>query len=398
MNKHSLWKNSLIYTLLFISGITLGYSTYIYANPEYTFFDPLGKNQVQGVSTKSDFIVYGFLPYWLIKHSPDFQYQNLTHLAYFGIAIDETGQIQTNLPDNTKELGHHRLADPDVTNAVDQTIQNNGQAALVVRVMSTDAITAATEPNRQKALIQEIIDIAKEHRYTGINLDFEPTGNENTKLKENVTLFTKQMQQACKTQINNCHLSIDVYPSAGTKSRIWDLPKLAQYTDHIIIMAYDFHRPTSPQAGPNAPIHGAPDEWEYDINGTTNAILRQVPPEKIILAIPYYGYEWTTQNPQPGSTAIGRGWLATYSRIEELLIDCHEGIYTCQHGFDSQALTPYLIYQDGNQSQQIWYENNQSLSIKYKYIKSIPLAGVAIWALGYDAPSPVLWNLLEQEF
>ena len=48
-------------------------------------------------------------------------------------------------------------------------------------------------------------------------------------------------------------LSIDVYPSAAQNGNIWNLNALGPHLDYVIVMAYDFHRRQSPQAGPVSP-------------------------------------------------------------------------------------------------------------------------------------------------
>jgi PKD repeat protein len=42
---------------------------------------------------------------------------------------------------------------------------------------------------------------------------------------------------------------------------------------------------------------------------------------------------------------------------------------------------------------QIWYEDNESLAIKYKYIRDQGLQGVGFWALGYEGNNSSIWNV-----
>jgi len=43
---------------------------------------------------------------------------------------------------------------------------------------------------------------------------------------------------------------------------------------------------------------------------------------------------------------------------------------------------------------QVWYDDNESLSIKYQYIKDQGLLGVGFWALGYEGNNSNIWNEL----
>jgi len=47
-----------------------------------------------------------------------------------------------------------------------------------------------------------------------------------------------------------------MYASASKNDQIWDVPRIGQAVDYIVVMAYDFHRTSSSQAGPVAPLFG----------------------------------------------------------------------------------------------------------------------------------------------
>jgi spore germination protein YaaH len=49
-------------------------------------------------------------------------------------------------------------------------------------------------------------------------------------------------------------------------------------------------------------------------------------------------------------------------------------------------------------TRQVYFENERSLRAKYELIKANDLAGVGIWALGYDGGYQELWNLLKEQF
>lgn len=389
-------------TFILVIGISLGV---ILAGRAPTFLNPqssqvLSENTGPVTRLPTSYTVIGFLPYWLIKHAPDTQVHLLTHLAYFGIAIDEQGQIETHLADGTKELGLHRLqTSPELNNLLARSRQAGVQNILVLRAMSTAAIAAAVEPNNRSTLIAQILSYTLEYQFTGLNVDFEPTTETTPQLQQQVTDFVAELSSRCRQSIPNCHMSIDIYANTAFRPRIWDIPRLANHLDHVIVMGYDFYRPSSPNAGPNAPIHGAPLRWDYDLNTSIAKLTTLMPSTQITLAVPYYGYEWQTISDQPNSTAIrSTGRLATYSRIHDILNTCFEEYPVCTRRVDPDSLSPYLVYQVDDKWFQIWYDDATSLRHKYQFIKSANLGGTAIWALGYDAPRPDLWNLLQEQF
>jgi hypothetical protein len=47
---------------------------------------------------------------------------------------------------------------------------------------------------------------------------------------------------------------------------------------------------------------------------------------------------------------------------------------------------------------QTWFDDEQSLSLKYALARGNNLGGVGMWALGYDAGRTELWSLIDQQF
>ncbi len=381
---------------LFACFVLLASSWLIYrqVTKKESFPDPLGSPPVQITPQgASNYQVIGFLPYWQLANLPYIQTSLLTHLAYFGVAVDDQGQIQTHLDDNTRELGLHRITNPQVQQLFDQTRSQSVANLLVIRAMTTQSITAAV--NNQPALISQLVKLQHTHNFDGFNVDFEPTSQTDIELANQVTAFVRELKQTCQ-----CHVSIDVYASAGATPRIWQLSELSQIVDAIVVMGYDFFRTNSPQAGPVAPVYGSPDRWRYDLNSTLNLIYNQVAPEKIILAVPWYGYQWQTLSQTPASTSIaGSGRLATFTRVHQIISSCQSrNLQNCQIGYDSDALSPFLIFQDSSGWQQVWYDDTVSLSHKYQLVQDRELGGIAIWALGYEAPHLELWQQLSHTF
>jgi spore germination protein YaaH len=66
--------------------------------------------------------------------------------------------------------------------------------------------------------------------------------------------------------------------------------------------------------------------------------------------------------------------------VAELLAGCA----TCSAQWDETAREPYVIYREGDYYNQIYYENQASLSEKIKLAERYQLGGVALWALGYE--------------
>lgn len=180
-------------------------------------------------------------------------------------------------------------------------------------------------------------------------------------------------------------------------------------------MAYDFHRQNSTQAGPGAPLLGGQELWTSDINTLMKGFFEQIPREKILLGLPFYGYGWQTDsiNPQ-ANTYPGTGFTVSYQ--ESLALKSLSGRWeNCRNlnlHWQEEALSPFATLNCPKENQEsnaktedeeeiellnylVYFEDAQSLQYKIDYAKQLELAGIAIWALGYEGESRDLWEAVK---
>ncbi len=210
---------------------------------------------------------------------------------------------------------------------------------------------------------------------------------------------------ACLAINPRCQIDVDVFADSAEKYRLWDLASLEPVTDRFIVMAYDYYRKSSKQAGPVAPLTGRcnPDTkteslcLDQDIVTHISQFSKIIPSEKIILGVPFYGYEWqTVDDSYLANTYPGTGTMASYSRVQSIFSDIDVSSVSAR--WSDLSLSPFLSYQQDNKTYQIQFENAQSLAQKIKLVKSANLGGIAIWALGYETPYPELWQPIKELF
>ena len=143
--------------------------------------------------------------------------------------------------------------------------------------------------------------------------------------------------------------------------------RLGRLLDLAVIMAYDY----SYAAGKPGPV--APLPW---VNQVVDYSLSQIPREKVLLGIPWYGYDWNISARRPGR-------YVAYGEVAG-----KQGV----HGYDGLIQAPSLYYIANGQRHQVWYENARSVSQKLKIVVNQGLGGWAAWRLGYD--DPAIWQLI----
>lgn len=330
--------------------------------------------------------IFGFLPFWNLKEEPSIRYAQLSTIAFFGLDVAPNGTIRTQTADGYEEPGWTAYRSGTFGTIVRKAHDSGTKVVLVLRAFDNDTIESVLlDKKKQEKLIAATMDIIRLKRLDGVNIDFEYVGSPPKNVRNQFTAFIGSFRSTCNLSLVTCNLSIDAYADAATATRIWDIPAIEEEVDHIVVMAYDFTRPSSDYSGPVAPLQ--------QIKESVVAYLRDVPPNKLLLGVPYYGYEWPTYSKEPVSKTKSEGYIATYKRVKELV-----GSAASILGWDSESFTPYLISTESGQTSQIFYDDTRSLGLKYDFINETNLGGVAIWALGYDTPNTELWGLLKEKF
>ena len=171
-------------------------------------------------------------------------------------------------------------------------------------------------------------------------------------------------------------------------SNSWDYNQLAQITDGLFIMGYNYFYAGSDTAGPISPLGGYFYDLEFSVEDYINKTNGQL--DKLILGLPYYGYDWPVVSALEGANTSGSGEAKTYTQANNMA-----NIYGSTYNETSNA--PWISYNDTNW-QQCWYDDSLSISTKYEYAKNNNLRGVGIWALGYDNNSEQMWGSIEDQF
>jgi len=330
---------------------------------------------------KMDYVILGFAPYWNLKKMTPESLKGITHFAYFHLLLNGDGTIYTKTNKKEEDPGYtnyKRLLAGSIeydNKPLIITLMPESQSALSSSVASTLA--------RQRT-ISTIINTLKESNALGVNIDYEPVGDTPESTRDNFTLFIKELS----AQLDGLHklLTISIYASAGSKPRLWDLAALAPLTNYFVVMTYDYTMPSNSSAGPNSPLRGSGNLFEHDIVKNIAEISKLVPSRKLLLGVPFYGYEWDTVDNSKYSPVETKGSVASLERIQKMLDE-----KTLELIWDRNSLTPYGIATVSGQISQIYFENSTSIELKIDFVKSANLGGIAIWALGYEGSTSWVW-------
>ena len=378
---------SLVFTLWFFADVPL-----LSPINQFSTFKFLSGKEYKDPSQQK--IVYGFLPYWNINKTA--LHPQLTHLAYFGLTVGADGQIITRTSEGT-EPGYNKLKNDVFFQLIDNLPQKQTKTELVLVQFNTeDIVSLLSSQKAQDNLINNIDGLLLAYPFSGINIDIEYGGTVTPYLRERMTKLVATINHHLDQKYDNVTLSIDMYASAASNEMIWDVPKISQEVDFIVIMAYDFHRRSSSVAGPVAPIFGGKTLWDSDISQHLKAFLQSTSKDKLLLGVPFYGYEWQTTSDNPQALTIpNTGVTASYQRVQEVL-EKKEELGVEEH-WNEEALSPYLVYQEDGTTHILYFDNSRSLSYKLDFVNQLDLKGIAIWALGYEGDYQELWDIINRK-
>jgi spore germination protein YaaH len=342
--------------------------------------------------------VFGFAPYWSISQYGTWNYTLLSTVAFFGLTVDGAGNFDTAAP------GWNQWNSQELVNTINNAHAAGDKAVVVIKQFNEDTINRlVTDPALSQVTITNTINAIAAKNLDGVNVDFEgQTGGPYIYIQGGMTHFMTMLSTQVHARWPNAEVSIDTYTgSASWDGGIFKIGDLAPVVDAMFVMAYDMPFDNLPgRAAANAPMTG----YTYNDTLTVSQYITKAPASKVILGVPYYGYKWSTTGNDPNAIAYNGAMSDTYANIVSELA-CHPQ-YMAQ-AWDSVAQSPWVSWYspatndpcEGNYGhwRELYYDNVQSLGLKYDLVNQNDLRGAGMWALGYDGGATELWNAIAQK-
>lgn len=338
--------------------------------------------------------VFGFLPYWALSKASEIDIRLLTAVSYFGLEVDGEGNVLKNDTEgNIIPAWFHFQSDPKFDEFIKKAKRNKTKVYVTIKCFSRGNIELlSTNPQARENFISNALYLMNSKSLDGINIDFEYIGTPQKEVIDGYSILMSDLNKELKRQYPGALLTIDTFVDAAANTRIHDIPILAENSDALVIMAYDFHTPNSSRAGPVAPFEG----YGLNLFGLMSSYLEKAPAEKLILAIAYYGYDWPVVKSEVNAEVVGGRAEARALPYAEIISANPD----TQFFWDEDAKTPWYSYIDPvtKQPRVVHFENTRSLGVKYDFVNQKGMAGMGIWALGYDGRRTDLLQLIADKF
>ncbi|GAA0502569.1 glycosyl hydrolase family 18 protein [Saccharopolyspora thermophila] len=306
-------------------------------------------------------LVVASLPFWNSDKGTDMvvQHQHLVNEVspwMYGLAPD--GSLTTQYPrEQTAQVADHieRLRRANIPIVPSLANITNGLWAY------EPVATVLHDPVKRRAHVAEIVELVKRENYAGIDIDYENLrAGDRQVFTDFVTELGRELDAEGKT------LSVAVF--AKTTDRGYDERNVAQdyaaigrAADEVRLMGYDFHWSTSP------PGSIAPITWIREVVDYTRT---QIPPERIVLGVPLYGYDWVD----------GHGTSVTWLQAFRLATE-----HRVRPNYDTASQSPWFRYTDADgREHEVWFENAASAKAKFEVARGSGIRGVYLWMYGYE--------------
>lgn len=345
--------------------------------------------------------VFGFAPYWKFGSLQNIDFSVLTTFAYFGIPVNSDGTLDTT------DQGYSTFHSDQATQIFSKAHSSGTRVVLTVTQMDNSTIENFLDnPDAQKNLINQSISEVKDKRIDGINVDFEYQGDPGDDYRNKFTDFISNLDKNLHERVPGSKLTVSVYAASMKDPKIYDIKNLAKNSDGIFMMAYDFAVSGSDNAIPTSPLYGYKvGKYWYDVSTAVEDFLKVMPSDKLILGLPWYGYNYLVYTPEvKAETRPYWSWrgqpVAQQYSVAKNINQNSDGVSAYQTGWDNEGKVGYKAYYDQNNGtwRMIFLEDKKSLGIKYDFAKSKNLGGVGIWALGFDEGTNDMWGVLKNKF
>jgi len=246
---------------------------------------------------------------------------------------------------------------PFVTNNINQHFRGD-----IVHKILTDTTI-------RERLITDLINVLEKNGFVGINIDFEDVYEKD---KKQLVAFQKELYE--KMHAANFIVSQDVIPFEES----YDFKSLNQYNDYVILMAYDQHGIFG-EAGPISS-----QKW---IEAAVDEAVKEIPAQKLILAMAAYGYGW---NKQGKDHEIGFQKF-TY---DEAIQNARK--YESSVDFDNDTYNLHYQYydEDDDSLHEVHFTDAVTNFNTLRFATESNLAGTTLWRLG--AEDPRIWNFYDK--
>lgn len=291
----------------------------------------------------------------------------LTYLSVFSYGFDSLGRI---LPQNAEALTRMARQYGVLPLLVLTTLGEDGQFS------GERAQQLLRDPVARGALIENLAQTIAAQGFAGVDIDFEYIPPEDAAAYAD---FVRAVRARLEPSGLTVMVALAPKTSADQPGLLYEshnYAALGAAADDALIMTYEWgYALSEPMAV--APIN--------KVDQVVRFAVSQIPPEKIFMGIPNYGYDWTLPYIKGQSRARSLGNVQAVEQAVQVGAPIR---------FDAEAQSPHYNYWRERAEHEVWFEDARSIRAKLALAGEYRLRGVSVWNIMRYFPQ--LWLVLNQ--
>lgn len=299
---------------------------------------------------------YPFINAWVLENTLPF----LSDLFIFSYGFTTDGEL---IPPQLDERWMINMAKEYNTRAI-LTLTPFGSDGK----FSNSLISAViNNPDATENLKNNLIGKITSYGYEGLDIDFEYILASD---RDAFSAFVSYLAESIHSLGYLISVALAPKTSATQQGLLYegkDYKALGAAADFVLLMTYEWGYKYGPPMAV-APINKVREVLDYAVT--------EIPPEKIHLGLPNYGYDWPLPFVQ-GQTAA-----TTIGNIEAVQIAINNSAII---QFDETSKSPFFEYTypmpSGIQNHIVWFEDVQSYNEKFNLLTEYNLRGLSCWQI-----------------
>ena len=291
----------------------------------------------------------------------------LTYLSVFSYGFDSLGRL---LPQNAEAITRIARQYGVRPLLVLTTLGEDGQFSI------TRAQQLLRDATARSALIENLAQTLAAQGFAGVDIDFEYIPAEDAAAYAD---FVRAVRARLAPMGYTVMVALAPKTSAGQPGLLYeahDYAALGAAADDVLLMTYEWGYALS------EPMAVAPID---KVEQVVRFAVSQIPPDKIFLGMPNYGYDWTLPYIKGQSRARSLGNVQATEQAVQVGAPIR---------FDTVAQSPHYNYWRERAEHEVWFEDARSVQAKLLLAGEYQLRGVSIWNIMRYFPQ--LWLVLNQ--
>jgi hypothetical protein len=312
----------------------------------------------------------GYLPWWMAEGFAATPWRSLERVALFDLAVQPDGRLV--------EREWARRLPGLATQSAGSGMRFDMALTLLTQEAFDRLFADAEARERLLAGTRRWID---NPAVAGVHLDIEAFSGPRPQAIAGFRAWLQALDDARRS----AGKSLSAFFPASDEFAPYDGASAARI-DFWVAQVYDAHAKDTRLTGPLVTrMPGNPVSAPRALARLTSlGVARRA----ILLSVPLYGWEWSSESDQPGAPTHGAARLLTFAPTPRSLMPNDRRVASelaQRHGLRrDREHTPYYAYREGRQWIQGWYEDLPSLTRKLAPERAQGYAGLAFFALGYD--------------